>query len=139
MPMEKNIYLGSKSEKKKKALKGVWFILAAAAIFVFVILKYVQGSSMKIGSRGLPDKEEAYNMAKVFLKADSPGSEQIDFSDDGFSIGKKTDSIYVIKSTFEKHLDGGDLKKGDFSVTMRYKGGMVDEQDSWELMNINKD
>ena len=76
---------------------------------------------------------------KQFLKADSPGSEQIDFSDDGFSIGKKTDSIYVIKSTFEKHLDGGDLKKGDFSVTMRYKGGTVDEQDSWELMNINKD
>jgi len=139
MPMEKNIYLGSKSEKKKKALKGVWFILAAAAVFVFVILRYVQGSSMKIGSRGLPDKEEAYKVAKDFLKADSPGSEQIDFADDGFSIGKKTDSIYVIKSTFEKRLEGGDVKKGDFSVTMRYKGGAVDDQNNWDLMNINTD
>jgi len=137
--MEKNAYLGTKSAKKNKALKGVWFIIAGAVIFIIVILRYVQNSEVRIASQGLPEKEDAYKVAKAFLKADSPGAEQIDFSDDGFSFGKKTDSIYVIRSTFEKHLEGGDLKKGSFSVTIRYKGGANDDQNNWDLMNINKD
>jgi hypothetical protein len=137
--MENNIYLGTKSVKKKKALKGVWFILVAAVVFIVVILRYVHNSEDRITSRGLPEKEDAYKVAKAFLKADSPGSERVDFADDGFSFGKKTDSIYVIRSTFEKHLEGGDIKKGSFSVTMRFKGGISDDQNSWDLLNINKD
>jgi hypothetical protein len=137
--MENNVYLGSKSVKKKKAFKGVWIILGVAVVFIVVLLRYVHNSEDRISRPGLPEKEDAYKVAKAFLKADSPGSEQVDFADDGFAFGKKTDSIYVIKSTFEKRLEGGDVKKGSFSVTMRYKGGLNDDQNNWDLLNINKD
>lgn len=137
--MEKNFYLGTKSQKKKKALKGVWFIVAIAAVFIFVLLRFVHNSEGRIGSRNLPEREDAYSMAKVFLKGEFQSSQQIDFSDDGFSYGKKSDSVYVIKSSYKQTLETGGTKDGNFSVTMRFKGGNIDDQGSWDVLSINKD
>jgi len=137
--MEKNPNLGTKSQNKSKALKGVWFLLAVAAIFVFVILKYVHNSEARISTNSLPDREEAYSMAKEILKGQFQSGQNIGFSDDGFSYGKKSDSIYIVKSVYKQSIEGGTIKNGDFSVTMRFKGGNADNQGSWDVLSINKD
>ncbi|NCD72179.1 hypothetical protein [Mucilaginibacter agri] len=138
-PMEKNVYLGTKSANKKKAFKGVWLIIAFAIIFIVIVLRYAQSNEHRIISRSLPEREEAYSVAKDFLRDEFQSGQHISFPDDGFSYGKKTDSVYVIKASYEQSLDGGDSKKGDFSVTMRFKGGNIDDKSSWDVLSINKE
>lgn len=137
--MEKNIYLTAKSEKKKKARNGVWLIIAFAIIFITVVFRYAQSNERRIISPSLPEREEAYNVAKNFLRDEFQSSQRVSFPDDGFSYGKKNDSVYVIKSEYEQGLDGGGVKKASFSVIMRFKGGNTVDKNSWDVLSINKE
>lgn len=118
-------------------MKGVWLILVAAAVFILILVQYVRNNGVKIGERRMPEKEDAYEIAKNFLRDDSR-SQGLSFGNDGYSFGHPTDSVYVIKSTYEENA-GGETKKGDFQVTLRYRGGPVDAESSWDVLNIMKD
>lgn len=130
-----NKYLKSKAEKKKSAMGAVWLLLIVAAIFICIVIHFATGGS--IYQARMPERGDAYEVAKQFVLDDSK-DKNLDFVD-GYSYAKKGDSIFVIKSSFEQHLDGSESKRSDFEVTMRYKGGDVTSQGSWDLLNINKD
>lgn len=132
-----NKNLGNKAASKRKALSGAWLIIVALLVFAFIIIRYAQNKGVGIGRRGLPSEKDAYEIAKEFVKDDSRG-ENVSFPDDGFSFGKHGDSVYVIRSTYEQRLDDGNRKSENFTVTLKYRGGSVEEKDAWDVLNIMK-
>ncbi|MCJ8211541.1 hypothetical protein MUY27_17610 [Mucilaginibacter sp. RS28] len=134
--MEKNRYLKSKAKNKKTAMTGVWLIILAIALFAFIVVKYARNTAEHIGESRMPEKEDAYEVAKEFVKEDSR-SKNLDFGDDGFSYAKTGDSVFVVRSAYTENIGNGESKKTNFSVTIRYHGGSADSRSSWDLLNIN--
>jgi len=140
MEQQKN-YLSHKKQKKKSAQKVVWIILALAIVFIVIIAKIaLSGEDNDVNTlfSGMPSSAEVYNISKQFVLPTLKGSGAT-FSEDGYEYGKKADSVFVIRSVAETKTSGGDPLKTNFEITLKYKGGIVSDENSWEVLNLDED
>jgi len=139
MEPQKN-YLAQKKQKKKSAVKVVWIILALALVFIIIVVKFALSGDNDVNTlfTGMPSSNEVYNIAKQFVLPTLKGN-GASFSEDGYEYGKKADSIFVIRSVADTKTSDGDLLKTNFEITLKYKGGAVDDESSWEVLNLNED
>lgn len=136
--MAKKTYVDNKAGKKKSAKKAAWVLVALGLIFIFVLLKFASNSGLNFATGGMPSGDEAYSVAKDFVKA-TVRSSNVDFPGSGYQLGKKSDSVYVIKSVTELTSDNGDKRRTNFKVMMEYHGGKQDDMKNWALLNISEE
>jgi len=139
--VEDKNYLIQKKRKKKSALKAVWVILLLAVIFIVVVVKFAlagDGDDVTAIFSGMPTNDDVYSVSKEFVLPTLKGS-SAKFSDDGYQFGKKQDSVFVLRSVVETTLNSGDVLKTNFEITLRYKGGAANNQNSYELLNLNEE
>jgi len=130
-------YLEAKATKKKSALKAVWVLVALGLIFVIIIVKFAQNAGVSFTSGGLPSGNQAYEVAQGFVKS-TVRSNSITFPDGGFEFAKRSDSVYVIRSSVELTDETGERRKANFKLLMQYNGGKQDELKNWSLLNITE-
>jgi hypothetical protein len=133
-------YLAQKKQKKKSAVKVVWIIVALVIVFIIIVVKFALSGDNDVNTlfTGMPSSNEVYNVAKQFVLPTLKGN-GASFSEDGYEYGKKADSVFVIRSVVDTKTSGGDLLKTNFEITLKYKGGAVDNESSWEVLNLNED
>jgi hypothetical protein len=134
--MEKN-YLKDKKIKKQSALKGVWLLVAFGIVFVVVLVKIANSNSMAVFS-GLPDSDAAYAMAKLYIRP-TVRSTNVTFNDDSYKFAKKSDSVYVIKSSYSARESDGESTTTQFTISLRYMGGSAKKEESWKLLDLNQE
>jgi len=134
---KKKSYVEHKKAKKKSASGAAWILVLLALIFIFVLVKFARNAGLDFisNSTGLPSGDDAYTVAKDFVKS-SVRANSIDFPGSGYQMGKKTDSIFVIRTQVELTGDSGDKRKTSYKLVMQYKGGKQDETKNWLLLNI---
>jgi len=130
--MSDNKFLNKKAANKKSANKAVWLLLFISAIGVAMAVKIIFTGSLKPQFfKGLPSKEDAYEIAKEYVKP-TLKSPSVSFAEDGFQAGKTSDSVYVIKSSFDTKST-----TMDFKITLQYKGGDPDKQKNWSVIDLS--
>jgi len=139
MEQQKN-YLSHKKQKKKLALKVVWVIFVLTIVFIVIVAKFALSVDNNINTffTSVPSSTEVYNIAKQFVMPTLKGN-GANFSEDGYEYGKKADSVFVIRSVVNTQTSAGDTLKTNFEITLKYKGGSVTDESSWEVLNLNED
>ncbi|MFD0750247.1 hypothetical protein ACFQZS_08855 [Mucilaginibacter calamicampi] len=130
--MAENKFLKEKSVKKKSANKAVWIVLFFCAIIISMMVKISLTGSLKPEFfRGLPSNEDAYKIAKEYVRPTLKSS-SVSFADDGYQFAKTSDSVYVIKSTVE--TEGTTT---EFKIKLQYKGGEPSKQKNWSVIDLS--
>ncbi|MES2277475.1 MAG: hypothetical protein V4592_15735 [Bacteroidota bacterium] len=136
--MAKRNFVDAKAGKKKSAKKAAWVMAALVIIFIFVLVKFAHNTGIRFSTSGLPSNDEAYSVAKDFVKA-TVRSSNVDFPGSGYQVGKRGDSVYTIRSVAELTSDNGDKRRTNFKILMEYKGGKQDDIKNWSLLNISEE
>ncbi|MBD1367303.1 hypothetical protein IDJ77_26055 [Mucilaginibacter sp. ZT4R22] len=134
--MEKD-YLKAKQIKKESAKTAVWLLVAFGIVFVFILVKIANSNSMSVFN-GLPDSDAAYAMAKLYIRP-AVRSTNVTFHDDSYKFAKKSDSVYVIKSSYSARESDGQSTTTYFTISMRYMGGSAKKEESWKLLDLNQE
>jgi len=130
--MPENQFLKEKSVKKKSASKAVWILLFFCAAIIAMMVKISLTGSLKPEFfSGLPSNEDAYEIAKEYIRPTMKSS-SIKFADDGYQFAKTSDSVYVIKSTVES--EGATT---EFKIKLQYKGGEPAKQKNWSVIDLS--
>ncbi|MFD2872169.1 hypothetical protein ACFS5N_06810 [Mucilaginibacter ximonensis] len=130
-------YLKQKAAKKRSGNKAVFLFLFFAAVAVAIIAKiFLSGTLKPEFFKGMPGSEDAYAMAKLFIKPTLKSS-SANFSDEHYQFGKQSDSVYVIQSSVESTDDSGEKINTEFKIILKYNGGEVDKQKNWSLIDLN--
>ncbi|MBE9583565.1 hypothetical protein IM792_03815 [Mucilaginibacter sp. JRF] len=132
-----NDYHQLKKDKGKTARLGVWVILILIILFGLILIRFAtSGSNSKSNNTGLPSKQAAYEVAKGIIKPSLKGSDA-KFSDDGFEFGKRSDSVYVIRSYADVTNADGSQSRQYFKIRIKYNGGLATKANNWELQGLN--
>jgi hypothetical protein len=130
--MAENEFLKEKSVKKKSATKAVWVVLFFCAVIIAMMVKITLTGSLKpTFFTGLPSNEDAYEIAKEYVRP-ALKSSSVTFAEDGYQFAKTSDSVYVIKSTVE--TEGTTT---EFKIKLQYKGGQPDKQKNWSVIDLS--
>lgn len=130
-------YLEDKATKKKSAVKAVYLLVIFVVLVGIVAIKLsgVTGSGGNLFN-GLPSSDQAYNIAKVYIRP-TVRSESVDFSDDDYKYAKKSDSVYVIKSSYVEKDGNGEKLSTNFTITLKYNGGHAENESNWTMLDLN--
>ena len=136
--MKKNAFLDEKASKRKSAKNSVWILLFFAALIIFMMAKiFFTGSLKSDTSGGLPTNEDAYEVAKEYVRPTLKGS-GASFEDDGYGFAKTSDSVYVIKSTVEtESLQSDKPLTTEFKIILKYNGGQVSKKSNWSVLSLS--
>lgn len=130
--MAENKFLKEKSLKKKSANKAVWVLLFFCAVIITMVVKISLTGSLKPSFfTGLPTNEDAYEIAKEYVRP-ALKSSSVTFADDGYQFAKTSDSVYVIKSSVE--TEGITT---EFKIKLQYKGGHPNKQKNWSVIDLS--
>ncbi|WP_114938062.1 hypothetical protein [Mucilaginibacter endophyticus] len=132
-------YLKEKHLKKKRAMKGVYAIVIAGVIFIFIMAKFATsgGISEVLSFSKAPTAEDAYKIATEFVTP-TIRTGNISFPDNKYQFGKKADSIFIIKSYVLSKGSKGEMNRTNFEVLLKYNGGPKYLKKSWALVDINE-
>jgi len=132
-------YLQEKQLKKKRAMKGVYAIIIAGIVFIFIMVKFaISGGVTEVLSFSkMPNADDAYKIAKEFvtptIRDGNPS-----FPDDKYQFGKKADSVFIIKSYVLSTDSQGETNRTNFEVILKYNGGPKFLKKNWNLVDINE-
>jgi hypothetical protein len=130
-------YLREKAAKKKTGNKVLWIFLFFCIIAISVVVKITLTGSLKPEFfKGLPGSDDAYTIAKEFIRPTLTSS-SANFSDTQYQFGKKSDSVYVIQSSVETRDNAGEKITTNFKIILKYNGGQVDKQKNWSLVDLS--
>jgi hypothetical protein len=130
-------YLTHKQGKKSFALKGIWVLIVLAIIFAVILVRFAI-SGTKFGfSRDLPGSDEAYAIAKQFIKPTIKSS-NINFPDSGYQCARKDDSTYMIKSYVDSKTPPGEKSTIPFEITIKFNGGAASDKKNWKVIYLNE-
>lgn len=111
-------------------------LLGLLVVFILILVGLAYTSDHDEQSNGgLPTKDEAYQMAKYYIRQDTHGN-SIRFPDEGYAFARKSDSVFVVR-TDAVLLPGPDGKKVSYTTMLRYTGGPASNEHSWTLLDIN--
>ncbi|OJW18107.1 hypothetical protein [Mucilaginibacter sp. 44-25] len=131
-------YLKDKSVKNKTAKRAGLAIVALLILFGLFIGKWALSNPGGNLLDGLPDSDTAYGVAKQFILPTVRGSNPV-FNDDNYQFAKKSDSVYVIKSSYSTKFDDGENQETRFTISLKYNGGMSSKTSNWTLINLDQD
>ncbi|UOE46474.1 hypothetical protein MTO98_18910 [Mucilaginibacter sp. SMC90] len=132
-------YLKEKQHKKKRAMTGVYIIIAIGVIFVFIMTKFATsgGVSEILSFSKMPNADDAYKIATEFVTP-TIRTGNISFPDDKYQFGKKADSVFIIKSYALSTGSKGETNRTNFEVILKYNGGPKYLKKNWALVDINE-
>ncbi len=131
-------YLKEKAIKTSFALKGIGLLIVLAIIFGVVLIRFALSGRRFDYMKELPDSDEAYSIAKEFVKPTIKSS-QIYFPEFEYQCAKKPDSVYIVKSYAEAKNQSGIKNVIPFEITLKYNGGQNSSKKSWTLLNLSED
>lgn len=136
--MEKT-YLKDKHLKKKRAMKGVYAIVIVGVLFIFIMAKFAMsgGVSDLVSFSKMPNADDAYKIAKEFV-IPTIRTGNVSFPEDGYQFGKKSDSVYVIKSYVTSVDERGQKNRTNFEMILKYNGGPKFLKKNWSMVDINE-
>ena len=136
--MEKT-YLKDKHLKKKRAMKGVYAIVIVGVLFIFIMAKFATsgGVSDLVSFSKMPNADDAYQIAKEFV-IPTIRTGNVAFPEDGYQFGKKSDSVYVIKSYVTSVDERGQKNRINFQMILKYNGGPKFLKKNWAMVDINE-
>lgn len=130
-------YSSHKAIKKSFALKGLLLLFALALIFTVFMVRYALSGSRDT-SNGAPNSDDAYSVAKAFIRP-TIKSQDVSFPESDYQCAKKPDSVFIIKSYAESKGASGEKNVTTFEITLRFFGGKISNKDSWKVLNLNED
>ncbi|RFZ84637.1 hypothetical protein DYU05_03210 [Mucilaginibacter terrenus] len=130
-------YLQDKTVKKKSAVKAA-YLLVLAGIAIVIIVAKIAGSGSLPSFNGLPTSDAAYSIAKVYIRP-TVRSNSVSFEDGNYKFAKKSDSVYVIKSSYTAKGPNGEKSTTNFTISLRYLGGNASSESSWSMLDLNQD
>ncbi|RYZ97290.1 MAG: hypothetical protein EOP47_22045 [Sphingobacteriaceae bacterium] len=127
-------YFEIKTKDDKYARKGIWIVVLLLIALIVVTVRFARSASSPISIFiGLPSSSEAYDVSKKFITPDIKGV-NIKFAD-AYQFGKRTDSVYIIRSFIQNVYDNRPGKLY-FKVVLKYKGGQPTQKDNWEVLDV---
>lgn len=129
-------YLSEKKKKKKSAKTAAWFLIFFFLVFAMLMAKVATSNSWANG--GLPDSDTAYDVARQYIMP-TARSRNVDFADDDYKFAKQSDSVYVIKSSYTTKFNNGVNQTRNFTIILKYKGGMAKKIGNWDLIDLDHD
>jgi hypothetical protein len=131
-------YLADKAAKKKTGQKALWLLIILVVVVVSMVVKIIFTGNLKPDVfNGLPTSDEAYTIAKEFVKP-TLKSTSADFNDSRYQFAKTSDSVYVIRSSVDSKDATGEKITVNFKITLKYNGGQASRQQNWTLVNIDE-
>ncbi len=125
-----------KAAKRKSGNKVLVVLLVLCLIVITVVVKITLTGSLKpTFFKGMPSSDDAYTIAKEFIRPTLAAS-SANFSDSKYQFGKKADSVYVIQSSVETSNSSGDKINTEFKIVLKYNGGQIDKQKNWSLIDL---
>lgn len=129
-------YLKDKVVKKKSALKAVYLLVLLGVVFVVMLFKFAYSGTGVFS--GLPDSDAAYEIAKGYIRP-TVRSTSVTFHDDAYKFAKKSDSVYVIKSSYDEKDGNGESMSTNFTITLQYLGGHAKNEGAWKMVTLDKE
>ncbi len=131
-------YIAEKEEKKRSTKQGMWILVLFIIIFILVIFRF----AIRSGVNGnllssIPSNDDAYQIAKGYIEP-TLKSTDYEFSDNDYQCSKISDSIYVIKSYCQAKSGNTQLGKVNFSITLKYNGGINSYGKNWSVLNLSE-
>jgi hypothetical protein len=131
-------YIQNDAAKKSFLRKGLIVLVVLAAVSTIFMTRYALSGSRKGIAGNVPDYDDAFQMAKTFVKPTIKSS-KITFPDAGYQCAQKPDSVFIVKSYAEaKDLPGSDSVTS-FEITLKFVGGKVADKHNWKVLNIIED
>lgn len=131
-------YLKDKTAKKRFFQKGMVVLVALAVIFTVFLTRFALSGSREALLNGAPGSEDAYKVAKLFVKS-TIKSNDISFPESEYQCAQKPDSVFVIKSYAEAKNQPKPENVTPFEITLKFIGGAIADKRNWKLISINKD
>lgn len=132
-----NIYLKDKADKKRFFLKGIFILIALAAIFTVFMTRFALSGSRKDFLNDAPDDNDAYLVAKEFVKP-TIKSREVFFPESGYQCAQKPDSVFIIKSYAEAKDQPGPKNVVTFQITLKFTGGKPSDKASWKMIGMDE-
>ncbi|MBL4676749.1 MAG: hypothetical protein JKY70_11190 [Mucilaginibacter sp.] len=129
-------YLEDKVVKRKSAKKAAWMIVLAFVVFGFFLTKFAMSDYGPYD--GFPNSDTAYGIARQYIKPMLRAG-NVRFADDNYKFAKKSDSVYVIKSSYTTKFDDGENQTTHFTITLKYRGGMGAKIGNWDMVSLDQD
>lgn len=132
-------YLKEKQHKKKRAMKGVYAMVVAGIVFIFIMAKFATsgGVSEVLSFSKMPNADDTYKIAMEFVTPTIRNG-NISFPDDKYQFGRKSDSVFIIKSYVLSTGGKGETNRTNFEVILKYSGGPKFLKKNWALVDINE-
>jgi hypothetical protein len=131
-------YLDDKSNKKKVAKDAFWILVIFIILFMAIITRFAVRSFFSNGVFStMPSGEEAYKIAKNYIKP-TLNSPDVVFADDDYKFAKDTDSVYVVKSYFEENDSANVKVKTNYTIKLKYIGGINSQEQSWSMLSLEE-
>ncbi|WP_183560222.1 hypothetical protein [Mucilaginibacter sp. SP1R1] len=111
------------------------FTIAFAIAFIIVVLGISKNSTVHLNRK--PTAQEAFNIAKVFVKDHLKQPSTAAFPDNSFKPAIDTaNNSYQIQS-FVKALNvNGKMIRSTWDISMHYIGGDWSEKNSWQVVSV---
>lgn len=130
-----NAYLQEKAYKQRFFKKGMIVLVTLGVIFMVFVTRFALSDSRKDLAPGVPDSQDAYTVAKQFIKP-TIKTKNVSFPVDGYQCAEKPDSVFVIKSYAESKGEPGPKNITSFEITLKFIGGSVADKRNWRMLNI---
>jgi hypothetical protein len=131
--MDKRDYEAEKADKRKSTKSGILFLLVFITLFVTVMVRIAARSDSNNSLFSfMPSGNDAYEIAQDYIKPTLkfPDAE---FPKDAYQYTSDADSVYVVKAWC---YSGKNKAKTNFTVTLKYTGGVNSDGRNWELVNL---
>lgn len=132
-----NAYLQDKAAKQRFLQKGMVMVTVLVLIFTVFVARFALSGSRDDLMNGAPGSEDAYSVAKQFVKPTIKAS-NISFPETGYQCAQKPDSIFVVKSYAEDKDQPGSKNITSFQITLKFIGGKVADKKNWRMITLSE-
>lgn len=132
-----NAYLQEKAAKQRFLQKGMVVITILVFIFTVFVTRFALSGSRDDLMNGAPGGEDAYAVAKQFVKP-TIKSHNVSFPETGYQCAQKPDSVFVVKSYVEDKDQPGPKNITSFQITLKFIGGKAGDKNNWRMITLNE-
>jgi hypothetical protein len=112
------------------------FTIAFAVVLIIVIFGISKNTTVHLNRK--PTPQEAFNIAKVFVKEKLKQPTTAVFPDHSFKPTIDTSqNSYQLQSTVKAINSNGKMENSDWVISMHYTGGDWSEKTSWQVESVN--
>jgi len=112
------------------------FTITFIVVFIVVIFGISKNTTVHLNRK--PTAQEAFNIAKVFVKERLKQPSTAVFPDHSFKPAIDTaQNNYQLQSTVKAINTNGKMENADWLINMHYTGGDWSEKTSWEVKSVN--